>query len=254
MEQDGFTKIPNDILEEMARSRIFTEKARVFFVILRKTSGWNKEQDWIALSQFVKMTGIDKPNVCRALRALQRNRIVVKTDNKYRINGIPAQWVALSKLTRIINKDNGDYQERQFELSDSTHTKEPKTKNNLKQKKLGNGAQAPNSLMQERDFEYFWNLYPKKINKQAAKKNFLQLDASLKTEIIDSVQHQRFSNDWHACEGQFIPYPVNWLKNRRWEDKRIVDEMPEDGFEDRREKPDTSKGFPSSEGRADLIV
>lgn len=220
MEQDGFTKIPNEILEEMARSRIFTEKARVFFVILRKTSGWNKEQDWIALSQFVKMTGIDKPNVCRALRSLQRNRIIVKTDNKYRINGIPTQWEILSKGTTFITMDNCLYQKRQPRLSKSTYTKETETKHTVKQKTLGGGAlTAHNSLMDASKFENFWHNYPRKINKQASKKLFLQIDSELYTKIMMTLQRQRFSEDWEKCDGKFIPYPVNWLTNKRWEDE-----------------------------------
>ncbi|MBI5414478.1 replication protein [Candidatus Peregrinibacteria bacterium] len=220
MEQDGFTKIPNEILEEMARSRIFTEKARVFFVILRKTSGWNKEQDWIALSQFVKMTGIDKPNVCRALRSLQRNRIVVKTDNKYRINGIPTQWEILSKGTTFITMDNCLYQKRQPRLSKSTHTKETVTKHTVKQKTLGDGAlTALNSQMNENQFETFWHDYPRKINKQTCRKIFLELDSVLFVKIMTTLQRQRFSEEWENCDGKFIPYPVNWLNNKRWEDE-----------------------------------
>lgn len=108
--EDGFTQIPNELLEEIAHSRTFCEKTRVFCVILRKTNGWQKEQDWIALSQFEEMTKMKKPNICRTLNKLIRAEVIIKMDN-------------------------GDYRIRQRALSKSIDTKETVTKKNLTKEK-----------------------------------------------------------------------------------------------------------------------
>jgi len=137
MKREKFTKIPNRVLAGLMSSQSFCEKTRVFHAILRKTSGWHKEEDWIALSQFENLTGMIKPNVCRALRKLQKENIILKRGNKYRINENSSRWEALSKRTPIIKTDNSDYPDGQSSLSNSIPTKETVTKNISLQKTKG---------------------------------------------------------------------------------------------------------------------
>lgn len=106
----GFTKVPNELLESWAKSKKMSEKTRVIFAILRKTNGWNKSSDWIALSQFEELTGMKKSNICRTLKKLIKAEI-------------------------IIHLDNGHYQLRQSELSKWIPTKEPVTKETFTKEK-----------------------------------------------------------------------------------------------------------------------
>lgn len=93
--EKGFVKIPNCMLERLMKTKLSSADSRVLFCIIRQTIGWGKDDDWIALSQFVQKTGIKKPHVCRALgRLLQRN-IILKTGKKYRVNFDIQQWLSL---------------------------------------------------------------------------------------------------------------------------------------------------------------
>ncbi|MGD8786551.1 MAG: hypothetical protein PVJ60_03935, partial [Phycisphaerales bacterium] len=74
--------------------------------------------DWIANSQFVKATGLKRPNVTRAIRKLQEmNLIVIKKDNRervsYSLQKDYTKWKPLSKkimlskkIRAVIKKDN----------------------------------------------------------------------------------------------------------------------------------------------------
>jgi phage replication O-like protein O len=77
----GFIKINTKFLEELAKTKIPGQSRQILDVILRKTYGWNKRRDKISISQFEKMTGIDRKNVKRARNKLQELGIIIVTEN-----------------------------------------------------------------------------------------------------------------------------------------------------------------------------
>nr|DAH28269.1 MAG TPA: replisome organizer [Caudoviricetes sp.] len=66
-------------------------------------------------------------------------------------------------------------------------------------------------------FESFWAAYPRKVGKQAAKKAFSKVSVPVKT-LIDAVNSQKNSEQWHKDNGQYIPNPATWLNQGRWDD------------------------------------
>ena len=222
MEKEPFTKIPNKILIEMARSLAFCERTRIFCAILRKTAGWNKKEDWIALSQFEDLTGMAKPNVCRTLKKMLNEKIIIKMDNKYRINDITSRWKALSKRTPFIKSDKGNYQNGKSALSKQIPTKDTLTKNSFLQNTRGktqkNFESDIKGRMTEQDFEKFWRAYPRKVDKRRCLKHFIKLPRKLMPEILLAVRLHDQSENWNKVDGVFIPYPSNWIKDKRWDD------------------------------------
>ncbi len=73
--EDGHIDIANLIAEQFCRYRISGEEWLVLWAILRKTYGWKKKQDRIALSQFALMTGLKRQTVSRALNKLSSKRL-----------------------------------------------------------------------------------------------------------------------------------------------------------------------------------
>lgn len=73
---------------------------RMIICIIRKTFGFNKIEDWIALSQFEKYTGKHRVEVCRSLKNLLKRKIIIKDDNfRYRLNyDNMDQWVVTKQL------------------------------------------------------------------------------------------------------------------------------------------------------------
>ncbi len=81
--ENGFTKIANEILEALVKTKLTQSEWRVLFFIIRKTYGWHKKIDRLALSQIALGTGIARQNVFRTLQSLIRKNIVLRPDNRH---------------------------------------------------------------------------------------------------------------------------------------------------------------------------
>lgn len=70
-------------------------------------------------------------------------------------------------------------------------------------------------------FAEFWQRYPKKVNKVAARREWqkLRVGGDLLAEILDAVERAKRCQDWRRNGGQFVPNASTWLHNRRWEDE-----------------------------------
>ena len=101
--ENGHVDIANELIEALAKTRIPGEEMQCLWVIIRKTYGWKKKTDWIALSLFRELTGINHGNVCRALRGLLDKNIIVKKDDRrgvsYGIQKNYRKWTLSSKKT-----------------------------------------------------------------------------------------------------------------------------------------------------------
>lgn len=135
--EDGYTKIANELMDHLCHYRIPGEERQVLDCIFRKTYGWGKIEDAIALSQFVEMTGMKKPNIIGAIKSLLSKKIiiVIQKDNRsghiYKINKDYETWQPLSKkitlskrITSVIQKDNDVIQKDNETLSKEIPTKE----------------------------------------------------------------------------------------------------------------------------------
>lgn len=69
------------------------------------------------------------------------------------------------------------------------------------------------------DFEKFWAAYPRKKNKEQARKAFQKLKGVKLQELLDAIERQKRSRDWTKDGGQYIPYPATWLNAGGWEDE-----------------------------------
>ena len=80
--EDGHLRIANDVWYALARTRIPGQARQVFDVVIRKTWGFRKKRDAIALSQFAKATGMTQPHVCRAIKVLIAMNLIVRGERK----------------------------------------------------------------------------------------------------------------------------------------------------------------------------
>ena len=89
---DGYSKIVHGIAEALARTNLPGECSRILWVIFRKTYGFDKKADRIALSQFVEYTGMAKANCQRALKKLISRNIIKCENGVYSFNKYSDQW------------------------------------------------------------------------------------------------------------------------------------------------------------------
>jgi hypothetical protein len=69
-------------------------------------------------------------------------------------------------------------------------------------------------------FEQFWQVYPKKRDKQRAEKAFSKAIGKTGLEtMLQALAVQKQSPDWLKDGGQYIPLATTWLNGCRWEDE-----------------------------------
>ena len=71
----NFTQVSNHFIDTVL-PRLSASAIVVYIVICRKTAGWHKQYDEIAISQFVTLTGLTKPTIIRAIRELIAGGII----------------------------------------------------------------------------------------------------------------------------------------------------------------------------------
>ncbi len=71
------------------------------------------------------------------------------------------------------------------------------------------------------NFEKFWSAYPNKERKAEAQEVFLKINPDKDTfeKMIKTINTFASSERWQADNGRYIPFAVNWLKQKRWNDE-----------------------------------
>ena len=68
------------------------------------------------------------------------------------------------------------------------------------------------------DFDRFWNSYPRKVGKQAARQAFERAEIPV-DRLLAALERQRGAPQWQRDNGRYIPNPATWLNEGRWEDE-----------------------------------
>ena len=79
--------------------------------------------------------------------------------------------------------------------------------------------------MDEKDFDQFWQLYPRKVAKGDARKAWKQTEGLRPPleKLLKAVICARATEDWRKDGGKFVPYPATWLRAERWDDVHEVE-------------------------------
>lgn len=81
-------------------------------------------------------------------------------------------------------------------------------------------AQPPAAV---REFDEFWQAFPKKKSKGQAKRAWDKLRKEKKLPplptILQAIAAAKAGHDWQKDGGKYIPYPATWLNGEGWEDE-----------------------------------
>jgi len=96
----------------------------------------------------------------------------------------------------------------------------------LVKKRVGNNL-ADNVQLDKPDttvsFDKFWEAWPKhkRRSKMMAKKSWARINPNkeLAGKIMKGLEAHKLDEQWTKDGGMFIPMPVTWLNQRRWEDE-----------------------------------
>jgi len=84
--------------------------------------------------------------------------------------------------------------------------------------------EAPREEIFSKSFRLFWEQYPKKTGRLAVWKSWkrMRLDSKIDT-ILSALELQKRSTKWTEEGGRFIPNPLTWLNQGRWDDEVRVE-------------------------------
>jgi len=149
-----------------------------------------------------------------------------------RIQAIDGGWIVLNH-DKWRDKMNADERREYLRVKQQEHRAKVSTNVNASQQmstpsthsdsdadtKTDKKKKPPNPLKGECDgFDLFWNEYPNKQSKIAAKRAWLKIKPDEREEVMRGIAAWKASESWLKDEGQFIPYPATFLNQRRFED------------------------------------
>lgn len=75
--------------------------------------------------------------------------------------------------------------------------------------------------LQEKQFDKFWQAYPKKVSKKEAQKSWNKINPSLELfeKILKALEMVKQTEQWKKDNGKYVPYPATWLNQERWTDE-----------------------------------
>jgi len=132
----------------------------------------------------------------------------------------------LPKYRQNKTKGGTDKQEGLSKFSDKHDKPKQKQKQKQKQKEIYRSF-----------FDTFWDKYPRKIGKEKCKKKFLSLITGKNNQVIlDGLN--KYIQYWtdNNTEIEFIPHPLSWLNQRRWEDEILNIQDNDDDFYEKQTK------------------
>lgn len=113
-----------------------------------------------------------------------------------------------ARTARYKNKTTDTDLNKIESVTDTKGTEQNRTKEK-------NRKQKPEHDEQEREFEQFWRVYPRKVGKGQARRAWTQaLQKAPKDVIIKALSEQKFDP-----KVRFQPHPATWLNGERWLDE-----------------------------------
>lgn len=209
--ESGYTRIANEILEALSKVNLSPYESRTLWFLLRKTYGWKKKKDWIALSQFSKGLGLDRRHVHRALKSLSSKQMTVigRDDRNHPTYGFQkdySKWPSSSKQMTVPLQmtDCASTDDQSVPLL--VPTKETTKETIQKTRVESNGA---SQLASRERFGVFWQAYPRKKNKGNAEKAWQRIKPGpeLLKIMIDAIKQAEKSEDWLKKGGAIYSAP-----------------------------------------------
>lgn len=197
--EESFSKIPNDILDHIAKVNLNGTQFAIAIVIWRKTFGFHRESHELSLNYLAGATGRDRRQIKRELDKMIDDKILVVTkeatfsdSRKIGFNRCVNEWSQNS--VQYSNKCTGGELVHTTE-GEKDHTtggelvhQERKTKEILKK----------DSASHEQFFEELWKLYPRKrsknLVKEAQKKKLEVVGFEKMKAAIDNYKKEIESN------------------------------------------------------------
>ncbi len=201
-----FTQIPNAWLRD---ERLSLRSKGLLAQLLTHSNGWS-----VTIGNLAKVNGCGRDAVRSAVRELEEAGYLTRRQER---------------------SDTGEFSETVWEtteprtgspLPDYPSPVNPSLKNTKAKNNKIKGTHG-DAILKEA-FETFWEYYPRKVGKAAARSRFFVLGREHMTAILEGVH--KLSVDKNLPPTQYIPYPATWLSREGWSDEPYPErEVPNQG-------------------------
>lgn len=138
-------QLPNSVIDELLADLTGAE-LKCYLYVLRKTKGWNKEEDAISVSQFMKVTGLSNRKVIDACERLVELGLLEQKigSNKIKVFSVKGYKTSSSEESSLVKKVHSGSEESSLSVVKKVHTQN----NNI-----NNTTKNNNTSSSEKDFQ-----------------------------------------------------------------------------------------------------
>ncbi|HEJ9513892.1 TPA: replication protein [Proteus mirabilis] len=239
---NGYTKLANELYEELIGANLTKNQAKVAHAICRKTYGFNKKTDRISDSQLAELTRLPRQKVNKAKNELIAMKVIVKVGMAIGPNKNLTEWdipdchqngvIVTKTVTKSVTKSVTALSPKQGHTKE-TITKEKKENKNTMSEEVRSANEKSNSEPTKPDpflepFEkIFWVAGMRKIGKDKSKSAFKSKFKEWRKEtggtidefaklLADDIQYRLRSQQF----GFDKMHPTTYLNGSRWTDEK----------------------------------
>lgn len=126
-------QLPNSVIDELLADLTGAE-LKCYLYVLRKTKGWNKEEDAISVSQFMKVTGLSNRKVIDACERLVELGLLEQKigSNKTKVFSVKDYKTSGSEESSLVKKVHSGSEESSLSVVKKVHTQNNNINNTTK--------------------------------------------------------------------------------------------------------------------------
>lgn len=239
IDNEKYYQIPKSLFSNQKYKGLGLD-AKVIYAFLKDRMGLSRKNKWVdgngdifllfRQDNIAELLDVSVSTVSRALTNLKKYELIdierqgLGRPNKIYIRRILICTGDVSELAPETDQDLHPCHTNELDLNDP-EISEPENKEIPPIIPQGGDADRKPmtslSKKQEELFNQFWGIYPRKVGKGAVERawNKIRPDPQLHEQILMAVYKAKRSNDWQKDNGRYIPNPLTWLNQRRWEDE-----------------------------------
>lgn len=140
-------QLPNSVIDELLADLTGAE-LKCYLYVLRKTKGWNKEEDAISVSQFMKVTGLSNRKVIDACERLVELGLLEQKigSNKIKVFSVKDYKTSSSEESSLVKKVHSSSEESSLSVVKKVHTQN----NNINNTTKNNNTSSSEKIFQTR--------------------------------------------------------------------------------------------------------
>jgi len=196
--ENGYTKIADAILENIAKSKLNGTQFRILMIVWRSTYGWNKKSYALSESYLSEATGMHKQQIKRELKEMIERGILIEvkapTFNTSREIQFNKHYVESLEVTKKIPVNKLDTTTGS-ELGTSTGSELDTQKRDIKKQIKKQST--------ELFFDECWSIYPNKKGKGKISDSKKEQAYKLGDEFKKAIENYKLylkQNTWLHCQ------------------------------------------------------